>query len=181
MKAYVNQAEARHSRQRPSPRTGSKPRGPVTFSDDPYFGSAPEHRLRRADRALEGTAHALIDGHRQGHFDGHRPFPRDQRARAQRSQRPRIKKVQEIIRNQGLGAALEYAKAYPDLMDKIVRPDRKKVVVLFTDGQSNTGIEPIRRGRHRQELGVRVYTIGIAPKGVSVGDYDEKTLPRWPR
>ena len=75
-----------------------------------------------------------------------------------------------------VGAALEYAKPYPDLMDKIVRPDRKKVIVLFTDGESNSGIEPIPAAQIAAKLGVRIYTVGIAPKGGSGVGYDENTL-----
>ena len=55
---------------------------------------------------------------------------------------PRVKEIQRILRVDGLGAALEYAKPFPELMEQVLQPDRTKIVVVFTDGDSNSGIKP---------------------------------------
>lgn len=55
---------------------------------------------------------------------------------------------------------------------------RSKVVVLLTDGQSNTGdIQPLDAAQMAKVLGVRVYTIGAVPSGGRVGaDVDEQLM-----
>jgi uncharacterized protein (DUF58 family) len=83
---------------------------------------------------------------------------------------PRIAAMKTLLRRKGLGAALDYAKAYPDLMNKVLRPDRAKVVVLFTDGESNTGVDPLEAAKIAASLGVKVYTVGVGDQ------FDEKTL-----
>ena len=57
---------------------------------------------------------------------------------------------------------------------------RSKVVVLLTDGQSNTGdIAPLDAAQMAKALGIRVYTIGAVPSGVRVGlDVDEQLMKR---
>lgn len=74
---------------------------------------------------------------------------------------PRFAKVRRVLLDEGLSAALEYAKNDRDLMDKIIRPDRQKVVVLFTDGMSNDGVDPMEAASIAAGLGVRIYTVGI--------------------
>jgi Ca-activated chloride channel family protein len=54
---------------------------------------------------------------------------------------------------------------------------RSKVVVLATDGESNTGdIEPMDAARMAKTLGIRVYTIGVAPTGRGSGEVDERLM-----
>ena len=55
---------------------------------------------------------------------------------------------------------------------------RSKVVVLLTDGQSNTGdISPLDAAQMAKALGIRVYTIGAVPNGVRAGiDVDEQLM-----
>jgi Ca-activated chloride channel homolog len=55
---------------------------------------------------------------------------------------------------------------------------RSKVVVLLTDGQSNTGdIEPLDAAQMAKVLGIRVYTIGAVPSSGRVGgDVDEALM-----
>jgi Ca-activated chloride channel homolog len=54
---------------------------------------------------------------------------------------------------------------------------RSKVVVLATDGQSNTGdIQPLDAAQIAKTLGIRVYTIGVAPTGRGAGDVDEALM-----
>ena len=57
---------------------------------------------------------------------------------------------------------------------------RSKVVVLLTDGQSNTGdISPLDAAQMAKALGIRVYTIGAIPNGVRAGiDVDEQLMKR---
>jgi uncharacterized protein (DUF58 family)/tetratricopeptide (TPR) repeat protein len=83
---------------------------------------------------------------------------------------PRVAQMKSLLREKGLAAALEYAKASPDLMSEVLRPDRAKVVVLFTDGESNTGIDPGDAAKIAASLGVKVYTVGVGDS------FDEKTL-----
>lgn len=46
-------------------------------------------------------------------------------------------------------------------------PSKSKIVVLLTDGENNVGyITPIKAAEIAQELGVRVYTVGIGTEGV---------------
>ena len=55
---------------------------------------------------------------------------------------------------------------------------RSKVVVLLTDGESNTGdIEPLDAAQMAKVLGIRVYTIGAVPSaGRGAGDVDEALM-----
>ena len=56
---------------------------------------------------------------------------------------------------------------------------RSKVVVLATDGQSNTGeIQPEDAAQMAKVLGIRVYTIGVAPTGRGAGEVDEAKMKR---
>jgi Ca-activated chloride channel family protein len=57
---------------------------------------------------------------------------------------------------------------------------RSKVVVLLTDGQSNTGdIAPLDAAQMAKVLGIRVYTIGAVGNGVRTGtDVDEPQMRR---
>ena len=88
---------------------------------------------------------------------------------------PRIQRIKTILEKEGIGAAIEFAKADPDLLDKVLRPDRKKIVVVFTDGQSNEGIPPLEAAEIAKKLGVRIYTVGIGGPNNASG-LDEKTL-----
>ena len=54
---------------------------------------------------------------------------------------------------------------------------RSKVVVLATDGESNTGdITPLDAAQMAKILGIRVYTIGVAPTGRGSGEIDERLM-----
>src|SRR5206468_8840145 len=56
---------------------------------------------------------------------------------------------------------------------------RSKVVVLATDGASNTGaIEPEDAAQMAKALGIRVYTIGVAPTTRGAGEIDEAKMKR---
>lgn len=58
-------------------------------------------------------------------------------------------------------------------------PARSRLVVLATDGQSNTGeIAPLDAAQMAKALGIRVYTIGVAPTGRGAGDIDEQLMKR---
>ncbi len=86
---------------------------------------------------------------------------------------PRAAEVQKLLRDRGLPAALAYAKQHPDLMKSILQPERVKIVVVFTDGESNDGIKPQDAAEIARQLGVKVYTVGIGDNGRG---YDSKTL-----
>ena len=61
----------------------------------------------------------------------------------------------------------------------VLRPStaRSKVVVLATDGESNTGdILPMDAANMAKLLGIRVYTIGVAPTGRGSGEVDERLM-----
>ncbi|MDD5302514.1 MAG: VWA domain-containing protein [Elusimicrobia bacterium] len=75
---------------------------------------------------------------------------------------PRAAEVQRLLKDSGLSAALAYAKPFPDLMKTILQPERAKIVVLFTDGDSNSGIKPEDAADIAASLGVKVYGVGIA-------------------
>jgi len=63
----------------------------------------------------------------------------------------------------------------------VLRPStaRSKVIVLATDGQSNTGdIQPLDAAQIAKVLGIRVYTIGVAPTGKGAGEVDEALMKR---
>jgi Ca-activated chloride channel family protein len=54
---------------------------------------------------------------------------------------------------------------------------RSKVIVLATDGQNNTGdISPLDAAQIAKVLGIRVYTIGVAPTGKGAGEVDEALM-----
>ena len=56
---------------------------------------------------------------------------------------------------------------------------RSKVIVLATDGQNNTGaIDPQDAALMAKTLGIRVYTIGVAPTGRGAGEIDEQLMKR---
>ncbi len=56
---------------------------------------------------------------------------------------------------------------------------RSKVVVLATDGENNTGdIHPLDAAQMAKVLGIRVYTVGVAPTGRGAGDIDEALMKR---
>jgi len=87
---------------------------------------------------------------------------------------PRAAEVQRLLKDQGLPAALAYAKQHPDLLKNILQPERAKILVLFTDGESNQGIKPLDAAEIAFSLGIKVYTVGIADK--NGGGFDDKTL-----
>jgi len=86
---------------------------------------------------------------------------------------PRAAQVQKLLKDAGLSAALEYAKQHPDLLKSILQPERAKIVVLFTDGESNSGIAPADAARIAASLGVKVYTVGIGENGAG---FDSQAL-----
>ena len=54
---------------------------------------------------------------------------------------------------------------------------RSKVIVLATDGENNTGdIQPLDAAQIAKLLGIRVYTVGVAPTGRGAGDVDEQLM-----
>ncbi|HZP96344.1 MAG TPA: VWA domain-containing protein [Candidatus Limnocylindria bacterium] len=56
---------------------------------------------------------------------------------------------------------------------------RSKVVVLATDGENNTGeIQPLDAAQMAKALGIRVYTVGVAPTGKGAGDVDEALMKK---
>jgi Ca-activated chloride channel homolog len=58
-------------------------------------------------------------------------------------------------------------------------PARSRVVVLATDGQNNVDtIPPGDAALMARALGIRVYTIGVAPTGRGAGDVDEQLMKR---
>lgn len=62
----------------------------------------------------------------------------------------------------GIGTALAAALA------RIERSEaRSRVVILLTDGMSNTGLPPLQAAEAARSLGVRVYTIGAGTRGMA--------------
>ena len=62
-----------------------------------------------------------------------------------------------------------------------------KIMIVLTDGQSNTGIEPVISAEAAAQLGIKIYTIGIGTEGRGGifglfqgvrSDLDERTLER---
>ncbi|MCR4294515.1 MAG: VWA domain-containing protein, partial [Elusimicrobia bacterium] len=86
---------------------------------------------------------------------------------------PRAAEVQRLLKDSGLPAALAYAKQHPDLLKTILQPERAKIVVLFTDGDSNAGIDPQAAAEIAASLGVKIYGVGIAGPNES---FNEATL-----
>ncbi|MDE2291183.1 MAG: VWA domain-containing protein, partial [Elusimicrobia bacterium] len=74
---------------------------------------------------------------------------------------PDVAKMREMVLKQDLSGALAYAKQRPGLLDRVLQPERTKIVVLFTDGESNSGIEPVDAAKIAKQLGIKVYTVGI--------------------
>lgn len=75
----------------------------------------------------------------------------------------------------GFQKALQFVRraGNEDLLEKVLRPDHNKVIILFTDGESNSGIDPVRAAEIAKGVGIRVYTVGINTSGSS-----EATLKR---
>ncbi|MDP3543129.1 MAG: VWA domain-containing protein [Elusimicrobiota bacterium] len=86
---------------------------------------------------------------------------------------PRAAEVQRLLKDSGLPAALAYAKQHPDLLKTILQPERAKIVVLFTDGDSNSGIDPQDAASIAASLGIKIYGVGIAGPNES---FNEATL-----
>ncbi|HYR94324.1 MAG TPA: VWA domain-containing protein [Methylomirabilota bacterium] len=56
---------------------------------------------------------------------------------------------------------------------------RSKVIVLATDGQNNIlDITPLDAAQLAKALGIRVYTIGVAPTGRGAGEVDEQLMKK---
>ena len=62
-----------------------------------------------------------------------------------------------------------------------------KIMIVLTDGQSNTGIEPVVSAEAAAQLGIKIYTIGIGTEGRGGifglfqgvrSDLDERSLER---
>ncbi len=54
---------------------------------------------------------------------------------------------------------------------------KSKVVILLTDGANNVGdISPLTAAQIAKSLGIRIYTIGVGSKRVSMYELDTKTL-----
>ncbi len=163
VKAYVE--EQRH---------GTENRvGMVTFSDNAYLDvklTTDYDALISHLKELETTGSTAIGKSMLtaiGHFIELNALELDGKAD------PRAAEVQRLLKDQGLPAALAYAKAYPDLMNTILQPERAKIVVLFTDGESNSGITPLAAADIAASLHVKVYTVGIGENGRG---FDDKTL-----
>ncbi len=62
--------------------------------------------------------------------------------------------------------------------------DRKKVVVLLSDGQNNRGVAPEDAAMYAKTLGIRVYTVGLGtahgfiPEALATTGLDEATLKK---
>ncbi|TBR17286.1 VWA domain-containing protein, partial [bacterium] len=74
---------------------------------------------------------------------------------------PDVAEMRKLVLANDLAGALTYAKARPGLMDKVLQPEKTKIVVIFTDGESNTGITPVDAAKIAKQLGIKVYTVGI--------------------
>ena len=74
-------------------------------------------------------------------------------------------------------------------MPKNVCPiHNSKVIILLTDGQSNTGLDPILAAEQAKKLGIRIYVIGLSGRMTRVermvggrSGVDEKTLLKFNR
>ncbi len=147
--------------------------GMVTFSDDPYldvklttdYDALISHLKELGTSGNTAVGKAMLTS--IAHFLELNALDLDAQAD------PRAAEVQRLLRDQGLSAALAYAKPYPDLMQKILQPDRAKIVVLFTDGDSNSGIDPQAAASIAASLGVKIYGVGIAGPHES---FNEATL-----
>jgi uncharacterized protein (DUF58 family)/tetratricopeptide (TPR) repeat protein len=78
---------------------------------------------------------------------------------------PRVEHIQKLVDEQKSMEALAYARNHPDLLEKILQPGREKIVVVFSDGGSNTGISPLEAAKIARNLGIRIYTVGIGTSG----------------
>ncbi|MDE2490621.1 MAG: VWA domain-containing protein, partial [Elusimicrobia bacterium] len=144
--------------------------GMVTFDDTPYV----DMRLTTDYDALISHLKDITSGGATAIGDamlaGIGQFAEANMLDMDGSSDPRIATMLHILRAKGLGAALEYAKPYPDLMQEVLRPDRAKVLILFTDGESNSGIDPMQAAQIAAQLGVKVYTVGVGD------EFDATTL-----
>lgn len=53
--------------------------------------------------------------------------------------------------------------------------ERKKIIILVTDGEANTGIDPKIAGEYVKNAGNTIYTIGIGdPKGTELYTTDQR-------
>ncbi|MCB9781037.1 MAG: VWA domain-containing protein [Alphaproteobacteria bacterium] len=98
----------------------------------------------------------------------------------------------DILRQVQLGVAGERATAVGDAMRVAGRRLKDldaptKLMILLTDGRSNTGADPVEVAEAARAKGIQVYTIGIGSKdsrrggllgllGGGGGDLDERTL-----
>ncbi|MBI5596559.1 MAG: VWA domain-containing protein [Elusimicrobia bacterium] len=73
----------------------------------------------------------------------------------------RVVEMRKMVLGEDLSGALEFAKRHPDLLQKVLQPDHTKILVVFTDGESNTGIDPVAAAKIAKQLGIKVYTVGI--------------------
>ena len=81
----------------------------------------------------------------------------------------------KVLRD-GTAIGIGLASAINVLRDSTAR---SKVVILATDGENNTGdIQPLDAAQMAKLLGMRVYTIGVAPTGKGAGDVDEALMKR---
>lgn len=90
---------------------------------------------------------------------------------------PRVKEAKRILAGRGLRKALAYLNAQPDLAARVLRSERQKVLVVFSDGDSNVGISPLEAARIAKKLGIKIYTVGIASDAGGPG-VDEATLKK---
>lgn len=76
-------------------------------------------------------------------------------------------------------AALDIVMADPELSQKIFSKDVTWVIILSTDGDSNSDayFKPIEAAQLAAKLGIRIYTIGIGKPG---GDYSPRFYRTWP-
>lgn len=156
--------------------------GMVTFSDDPYldvrlttdYDALIAHlkELKTSDSTAIGKGMLTAISH----------FIEINIMELDGASDPRIAELQLKLQKGGLGKALEFLKANPDLTGKALRPDRKKIMVVFSDGESNSGIPPVEAAQIVKTLneqygfGARIYSVGIAPKDGSGGGFDEATM-----
>ncbi|PIR18712.1 MAG: hypothetical protein COV48_06015, partial [Elusimicrobia bacterium CG11_big_fil_rev_8_21_14_0_20_64_6] len=147
--------------------------GMVTFSDNPYLDvklTTDYDALISHLKELETTGSTAIGKSMLtsiAHFLELNALELDGKAD------PRAAEVQRLLKDQGLSAALAYAKQHPDLLKTILQPERAKIVVLFTDGDSNSGIDPQAAAEIAASLGVKIYGVGIAGPNES---FNETTL-----
>jgi len=70
--------------------------------------------------------------------------------------------VHAIDQNKSGGTAIgDAVLAAAELLERSRLPERAQALVLITDGESNSGIDPVLAGRFVSHLGARFYAIGI--------------------